>query len=330
MPESKREMNALRVLFVFSGNHQKVFSENHEKNDVSPLVVEQGRSFAHANVQVNFFAIKGRFLGGYFSNILSLRKEVNKGQYHIVHAHYVLSAWTAVLSMPRVPIVLSLMGEDATGRLLPNGRISLPSRALTLLTLLIQPFVSHIISKSKNIEKYVWRKSISSIVPNGVDISRFTPPDNLNDDGTKRVLFLGSKSDPNKNYQLLQSAMNFVRTENVELIAPYPIDFDDVVELMRTMDLLVMCSLSEGSPNVVKEAMACNLKAVLSDVGDVRYLVDGVKGYEIVSNEPVALAMAIDRVLATDGCDGRERLIELRLSQSDVASRIRSIYDTLV
>jgi len=62
-------------------------------------------------------------------------------------------------------------------------------------------------------------------------------------------------------------------------------------------DAMILCSDSEGSPTAVKEALACNLPVVSTDVGDVKDILRGIAGVEITAQAPAALATALKRVL---------------------------------
>jgi glycosyltransferase involved in cell wall biosynthesis len=89
-----------------------------------------------------------------------------------------------------------------------------------------------------------------------------------------------------------------------------------------------MTSLHEGSPNVVKEAMACNLPIVCTDVGDVRHLIGGLSNCFVTGFEVNEIAQALSKVIEQNqASDGRERLVALKLSSSEVASRLKSIYE---
>jgi glycosyltransferase involved in cell wall biosynthesis len=93
-----------------------------------------------------------------------------------------------------------------------------------------------------------------------------------------------------------------------------------------------MTSKTEGSPQVIKEAMACGCPIVSVDVGDVAERVSGVEGcYVVSSREPAAIAEALQQALAFSGkTNGRQRIIEMGLSNEQVAERLMAIYKQLV
>lgn len=319
---------ALRVLFVSSGNLKNF--------DVAPFIKVQGESLRNLNIEVDYFKVAGKGIAGYLSNVKVLKKQIREKRYNLVHAHFTLSAWVVVLGRPKIPVVLSLMGTDAYGRVETIKKRKPNLNSFTILTLLIQPFVKSIISKSPNIQKYVWTKKKSFLLPNGVDFKKFYPTEDdfraelgLKKTG-KYVLFLGNKQDPRKNFALLEGAKEQLEREGFEIIAPYPIPHETVVKYLNSVDLVVMCSLEEGSPNVVKEAMACNCKGVFTDVGDVRYLVEGTEGYQITDFDAEDLVKKVIAVAKSTKCDGRRRLEDLGLELNEVAKKLRKIYTSSI
>ncbi len=318
----------LKVLFVSSGN-----SKNFE---IAPFIKTQGESLSNAGVEVAYFAIAGKGFIGYLRGAVKLRKYLKSSDCDIIHAHYTLSGWSAVLSFPRQPIVLSLMGDDAYGDFIGENQVRFSSYYLVLLTKLIQPFITKLICKSKHIESYVYLKSKSSVIPNGIRLENFY----LQDKGYrmelglnpkfKHVLFLGSKKSVRKNYKLAESAIKIINDPAVRLISPFPITHEEVVKYLNSVDCIVVPSFMEGSPNVVKEAMSCNCPIVATDVGDVKWVIGDVKGCYIASFEPTEFAdkikLALKFTKENGRTKGRERIIQLGLDAETVAKKIIEIY----
>jgi len=318
----------MKVIFVSSGNNKKY--------GINSFINEQAESLKRQGVEVDHYLILGSDIVTYLGNIFKLRTRIKAGNYDLIHAHYVLSGWVSLLAFSGKPIVLSLMGTDAYGKIIGPNKTSFFSRYLTLLTLLIQPFVSFIISKSPNIEKYVYLKKKSLIIPNGVDLNKFSPTETSYhkelgmDTSFKNIVFMGDKNDVRKNFQYLLAIEDKLNKAGCKIVAPYPVSHDKVIKYLNSADVLVMCSFNEGSPNIVKEAMACNCKAVLTDVGDVRYLAQGVKGYAIADFNPDDVFEKILLVLEQKECGGRQQLLDLKLDIVSVADRIKNLYEQLI
>ena len=105
-----------------------------------------------------------------------------------------------------------------------------------------------------------------------------------------------------------------------------------VNQLMCAADALLMTSRTEGSPQVIKEAMACRCPIVSVDVGDVAERMNGVKGcYVVPSREPKDIAAALLQAITFEGItNGRERIIEMGLSNEQVAKQLKEIYEAVV
>ena len=101
---------------------------------------------------------------------------------------------------------------------------------------------------------------------------------------------------------------------------------------MCAANCLLLTSKTEGSPQVIKEAMACGCPIVSVDVGDVAERVSGVEGcYVVRTREPKDIAEALLKAIAHEGkTNGRERIQEMGLSNDQVAERLMAIYQSLV
>ena len=94
---------------------------------------------------------------------------------------------------------------------------------------------------------------------------------------------------------------------------------------MNAADVLVMASMSEGSPNAVKEAMATNLPVITVDVGDAADLIGPTAGCHLVPREAPAMAEKIVEVCRRGGrTNGRDWI--RKLSMEAVAQQIVDVY----
>ena len=314
----------MKILFVHSGNSKRY--------PVSPFLRAQADSLRAEGVEIVFFPVVGKGLG-YLRNVKPLRKTIRSTRPDVVHAHYALCGWVAVLARGRRPIVLSLMGDDAQGTFTGPDRRTLSSWFFIALTRLIQPFVDAIIYKSPDLGKALWRRRIGHLLPNGVRLEQFhadldgAGKDLGFDRSKKHVLFLGDPSDLNKNVTLVRDAVKLLGRDDVELHTPHGTDHDTVVKLMNGADVLALCSFGEGSPNVIKEAMACNCPIVSVPAGDAECVIGETEGCFITGYEPRSFAGGLERALAFNGrTRGRERIISLKLDAKSTARKLITIY----
>lgn len=322
----------MKILFVSSGNSDFF--------KISPFIKAQGESLREKGIELAYFSIMGKGARNYYRNIRPLREHLRENSYDLIHAHYSLCGWVAILASGKIPVVLSLMGDDAQGTFNGNNSIDVKSRFLILLTLMIQPFVRAVISKSKNLEKVVYRKKESYLIPNGVMLSQFKIfkggcREELGLEKEKKyVLFLGDPSDPNKNFALAGAAVQLLKRPDVALINVYKTSHDKVVKYLNSVDAFVLCSFGEGSPNVVKEAMSCNCPMVTTDVGDAAWIVGETQGCYVASFDPrdfaEKLASAIDYSETKGRTPGRARIIELGLDAESIAERIKEVYQNII
>lgn len=322
----------MKVLFVSSGNSKDF--------DIIPFIKEQGESLKGEGVEVDYYPVVGKGLWGYAKAGFNLRKLLKKKQYELIHAHFTYSGWAALIGAGRsIPVVLSLMGTDANGKYKGKNKVIASSRISSFLTWAIQPFVKVIISKSSNIEASVYLKHKSFIIPNGVNMQKFKPqsqhtnPNRSMINGRPKVLFLGNKTKAGKNFSLVQAAIEQLGWQYVELICPYPVSHNDVPRYLNEADVLVFPSFMEGSPNVIKEAMACNCPIVSTDVGDVSWVFGKTTGCYIASFDPQdfaeKLGLAIRFSQAHGRTTGRQRIMDLGLDMDTVAKRIMEVYKSV-
>lgn len=291
----------------------------------------------NAGIEVAYFPVLGKGAFHYLENALKLRRFLKANTFDVIHAHYSLCGWVAVLAGSKIPVVLSLMGDDARGSFVGESKKAFKSRLLIALTRTVQPFVKAIIYKSPNMERAIHRKKIAWLVPNGVRLNQFQLKEGGYrqelglDPGKRYVLFLANPEDRNKNIALVRAALAILNRPDVELINIFDAPHDTVVKYLNSVDVFTLCSFSEGSPNVVKEAMACNCPLVATNVGDVAWVTGETPGCLVSSHDPADFATKLSAALEfsekVGRTEGRRRLLDLGLDARTIAEKIRRIYE---
>jgi glycosyltransferase involved in cell wall biosynthesis len=308
----------MKVLFVSSGNSEK---------GISPIVKSQGESLRKAGVDIEYFTVVGKGLNGYLKNVLPLKRHIKKNSFDIIHAHYSLSALVATLAGSK-PLVVSLMGSDIRLGFLYQQAVKFSSYVRWKV----------LIVKSKDMQDNA-RIQSARIIPNGINIDLFKPLSkdaSLNrlgwDKDKTHILFAANPAREVKNYKLLERAWELLdNSHQVELHVLENVPHQDIPIHMNASDLVVLTSLWEGSPNVVKEAMACNCPVVATDVGDISWLFGNEPGHYLCGFDPEDVAhklnLALDFAEKHSRTNGRKRILELGLDAESVAKRIVEVYE---
>lgn len=307
----------MKVLFVSSGNRF---------DKVTDIIKNQGDSLVAMGIRVDYYLIKGLGLAGYLKNIIPLRKQIMENNYDIIHAHYIYSAIIAGLTL-RKPIIASIMGSE-----LSKSKIN-----LWLIKFFSRFFWSECIVKTEQMQTALNKRGIL-VLPNGVDLNRFHPLDKgfcqnkLNwISGRKHILFASWPERPEKNFSLAENAISRMQNKNIELHYIKDIPNSELVIYYNAADAVLLTSKREGSPNVIKEAMACNRPIVSTDVGDVAILLENMDNCHVTSFDPAEIARRLDYAMKCNTLpDGRKRLLELDLVAESVAERLIGIYEKAV
>lgn len=309
----------MRVLIVSS------YKPSQEGN-IAPFVKEQAEAIAQQGVECSFYLVRGKGIHGYLRELPSLRKRIREVKPNVVHAHFGLCGLLANLQR-KVPVVTTYHGCDiqALGMNLFLSRMSMKLSRFNI-------FVSE---RMKAISKFNGNKY--SIVPCGINLNNFHQIEKgyaMNslgwDKHKKNIQFAGSFDSPVKNYSLARQAL--ANIHNCEIKELAGLTREQVNLSLCAADCLLMTSIREGSPMVIKEAMACGCPIVSTDVGDVKHTLENVSGaFVIEGTHPDAFTKAIESALLFSGrTNGRERLIELGLDSVSIARKIVCIYNTVL
>jgi glycosyltransferase involved in cell wall biosynthesis len=307
----------------------------------APFIEEQIAALEACNMQIVRYGVTGKGIVGYLRELPALRRFIRAERPDIIHAHYGLCGLLANLQR-MVPVVTTYHGSDINK---PNiRRFSKIAMRLSAHNIFVS---QRNVALAFRLSPFAFRlKKRSTLLPCGVNLpkpwselqTQWVDQLTLNQwvqkklhADAKNVLFAGAFDNAVKDAPLAKAAINELASEGVqvELIELKGYNRNQVNALMYNCDVLLLTSKSEGSPQVVKEAMACGCPIVSVDVGDVAERTSGVEGCYIVrTRETKNIAEALLKAIAFDGkTKGRDRILEMGLSNEQVAERLIAIYE---
>jgi len=147
----------------------------------------------------------------------------------------------------------------------------------------------------------------------------------------KYILFASNPARPEKNFALAKQTVENLNNEKIELKVVYGVDHKLMPIYLNASDVLFLTSKCEGSPNIVKEAMASNIPVVATEVGDIKYLFGNTEGYYYTNPLPDRLAEKINYILDNElKPEGRQRIIDLKLDSESVANKLIQLYQEVL
>ena len=343
-----------------------------KKGRFAPFIEEQIAALQARGVQIIRYGVTGHGIMGYLRELPALRRLIRAERPDIVHAHYGLSGLLAnlqrlvpvvttyhgsdinlphILRLSKIAMRLSAHNIFVSARsaslAMGNGQWAMESNSQS-------PIVNRL-------------KKRSTLLPCGVNLtedqllSRSEARQALGiADDAQIVLFAGAFDNAVKDAPLAQEAVMVLKrmisqplegvdssgmllmlssnNNNPKFVAELELKelkgFSrvQVNNWMCAANCLLLTSKTEGSPQVIKEAMACGCPIVSVDVGDVAERVSGVEGcYVVRTREPKDIAEALQKTLAYEGkTKGRERIQEMGLSNDQVVEQLIAIYQSLV
>lgn len=306
----------MKILIVASGNHASV----------APFVLEQMEALREAGNSVFLFTVNGHGPFGYLANLWLLKATVKKFSPDIVHAHYGLCGLLCTLQH-RTPVVVTYHGSDINSRtVLPLSRLAMRRAAYNL-------FVSQTLQEKafRSVSRPLHH---TAVLPCGVNLDKFSPINReearnqlgLQSEG-HYVLFSGAFANEIKNAPLAKAACALL--PGTELLELDNRSREEVALMMNAADVLLVTSHREGSPQAVKEALACNLPVVSVNVGDIAALLSLTHGGTITDPTPQSLANAMAQFLDTSQrTHAREQMNGY--SNSRIAAQLCSLYKKIM
>ena len=307
-------------------------SEGHRYHGIFVKEQMEAVKRLHPDVEFDVYYING--FGGkseYFKSIWKVSNHINKGNYDLVHIHYGLAGmylyWPFVKN---VKTLVTFHGSDIQPKG-GNGKISVivsqhaaknADAAIILnddMNAMVKPYCAN-----------------THMIPCAVDVNTFQPMTKTEKHDRVQVVFPSNHERQVKNYPLFCEVMSILKEKygiEAEERELKNMTRKEIAQLYSNADVLLMTSKSEGSPQAVKEAMACNLPCVSTPVGDVKVLLDGVKdSYCSKEHNAEELASLVMKSLKHhgQGCSGRDQILRLGVDEDAVANKVYNLYCELV
>ncbi len=317
----------------------KVLSILPESSTPSGMIFahRQIRSLEELGVENKFFYIPPK--GTTFIKILKLIRElwevIATYQPDLLHVHYGTAyAFFSAYSNTK-PLVITFQGSDLNT--LPKDSLKRTMVKKTLSNLAILRAGKAICVSNNLKQNFWWEKKKAIIIPAGINISEFYPMikaearKKLNFKEEEKIVLFNGNNPVVKRLDLALEAIKIVQKTipeaRLEILTGIIGDSGIIPILLNAVDCLLICSDNEGSPTMVKEAMACNVPIVGVDVGDVAERLREVNHSIVTGKDPLSLANAIMGIIqAGQPSTGREKLIADQLTEDLVAKRLVEVY----
>jgi teichuronic acid biosynthesis glycosyltransferase TuaC len=263
----------------------------------------------------------------YLKSVFEINRLLLKTHYDLVHIHFGLSGMFLLINpFIKVPVIVTLHGCDiqsyrGEGLTQKIGKIIVKKSTRSII---LNDNMSTLLAAYKH-------KLVK--IPCGIDISLF----NLGRCNHNKTSFvIGFPSDRNrheKNYPFFKKVISNLEKQGypIEIVEFTNFTRDEVVENLSRLDCLLMTSFTEGSPQIIKEALACNVPIISSRVGDVDLLLQNVDNCSIIDDyDETLFADKIKELILLKPeervTNGRDRIIELGFDQDSISSKLHALY----
>lgn len=312
----------MRVLFVCSRRDYSPHTDY-----MAPFVYEQMNSLRSLGVECKSILVEGGICG-YLRAIGQVRNAINEFSPHLVHAHYGLCGLIAGIQR-KVPVVTTYHGSD-----LHDKRLRIVSQVSILLS-------RFNIVVCGDLATRLFKQNSIRIIPCGVDTHLLAPMEKEDarlelgwNPEKKYILFSKEFCNRAKNYPLAKAGVDeynrkYANGAEAELLEFIGYSREQVRLLFNAVDCVLMTSDHEGSPQFIKEAMACNCPVVSVDVGDVKQVISGIDGCFLAERDPDDLAIKLDQAIKHGQSRGRERILE-EYESGVIAQKIVNVYNEVL
>ncbi len=297
-------------------------------NDDAPFFKQQVRSLEKLGITSDVWspdgthsATESRSVGAYLRLVSRILRESNRS-YDLIHANYGLTA-PAALVQRNTPTVLSLWGSDLLGTMGPLSRYCATKVDEVIV---MTPTMANQLSVP------------SHIIPHGIDMELFRPISKTEararvgwGEDEYHILFPYSPDRRIKGFPTAASVVADVRERldtDIHLHTLSDIPHERMPYYYNAADVVLVTSLREGSPNSVREALACNAPVVATDVGDIGIHLDDVNSSHVCESQEQLVEGVLDSLTNMNQASGREQA--KANSAAAMAQNIKSVYEQAV
>ncbi|MBT8326995.1 MAG: glycosyltransferase family 4 protein [Bacteroidia bacterium] len=229
-----------------------------------------------SRIEVDLFHFEAkRSLKNYLKARRRIKALLASNQYDIIHINW--GQTIAVIPFfIKSKLIVSYRGSDVYGIVNAKSQHDFISRIVNLVSRFAAYRSDACIYVSKELRDYLPTKRLNKIIPSGVDTKHVPETSKTElrkefgfEDNEIVVLFVGNARNARKRMFLAEKIVSASQEE-------YPIKFiqlwrktpQEIFKYMKAADFLFQVSMQEGSPNIVKEALSCNLSVISTPVGD--------------------------------------------------------------
>lgn len=306
------------------------------------FVHRQVEALRHTGLRIDVLYIRGYLSKSVYVRAILLFLWLSiyrRKRYRLIHVHGGETAIVARSFLVR-PMVATYHGDDILGYKSDDGPISRASRLRSLLIRHQAALFSATITQSTEMHDRLPShvRDHNQVIHCGVD-SAFRPMERndarrqLGWDETERItLFAATKPyEPRKRIDLAEAAVKHAEANlgPIRFVVAENLPLEIVATMMNAADCLLMTSMNEGGPLVVKEAVLCNLPSVATDVGDVRKVLDGVSPSAICKHDANDLGAALTEILKQNRRVEGSQDQRVHFDQTTTVDQLLSLYATV-
>jgi len=307
-----------------------------------PFLVRHVQLLQESGISIQVFRFRGKKNPfNYLKAWWRIRQIPYWKEAEILHAHWGQSAFPALFS--RKKLVISYHGSDLYGIVNSHGKQTFQGRALTMLSKCMASRADYCITVSNRLKKMLGAKvNKTRTIPMGINLNKFHPMDK-NDcreslklpKGTRFVLFVSDPMRLEKQFWMAQMAVTQYQArhpeEDLQLLVINGVEYAQIPVYLNAGDVLILTSTHEGSPTVIKEAIACNLPVVSFNVGDVEEWIKDLDGCYLCEKASVdCLVKGLEIALLHGPLHNLPEKLRNRMDEKNTTGEVIKVYQNLL